>query len=71
MEEFELVHRCRHKKIGREPYLLTTMEKDNKEETSSSDAVIVPNCMKEGHQTISVFCPRGIPYLGMRGNVRR
>ena len=68
MEEFELVHHCRHKKIGKEPYLM--MEKD-KEETSSSDAAIVPNRMKEGHRTISVFCLRGIPYLGMQGNVRR
>ena len=56
------------KKIGKEPYLM--MEKD-KEETSSSDAVIVPNRMKEGHRTISVFCLRGIPYLEMQGNVRR
>ena len=40
------------KKIGKEPYLMR--EKD-KEETSSSDAAIVPNHMKEGHRTISVF----------------
>ena len=46
------------------------MEKD-KEETSLSDADIVPNCMKEDHRTISVFCLRGIPYLGIQGNVRR
>ena len=55
------------KKIRKEPYLM--MEKDNKEETSLSDVAIVPNHAKEGHRTISVFCPRGIPYLEMRGNV--
>ena len=47
------------------------MKEKDKEETSSSDAAIVPNRMKEGHRTISVFCLRGIPYLGMQGNVRR
>ena len=54
------------KGIGKE---LHVMEKDKEEKTSLSDADIVPNRMKEGHRTISVFCLRGIPYLGIQGNV--